>query len=144
MKNVALILTLLAAALAFQSCKAKQMAAVDPSDTVAELPVTEPEPEPPQDITVRTERFTFVRDEDKTQNEFFVILGSFQQSENADRFKLTLSNQGFDPIILLSETGFNRVCVNSYTDEFQARRRVQQIRTEFPQYHDAWLLIRKK
>lgn len=138
------LLVLLASALAFPACKAKQMTAVEPAETVAEPPVVEAEPVEEADIPVRTERFTFVSEADQTQNEFFVILGSFQESENAERFKTTLSRQGFTPIILLSETGFNRVCVNSYTDEFQARRRVQQIRTEFPGYQDAWLLIRKQ
>ncbi len=144
MNRKTLFLVLLAVAFAFPACKAKKMTTVEPAESIAQPPIVEAEPVEMSDITVRTERFTFVRDEDETQNEFFVILGSFQQSENAQRFKTTLGTMGFTPIILFSETGFNRVCVNSYTDEMQARRRVQQIRTDFPQFHDAWLLIRKK
>lgn len=125
------------------------MAAVEP----ASPPVTEPVaviPEPeivtPEKIPVIEEKFDFERKEDEViheVNRYFVILGSFRISDNANRFRDHLATQGFDPVILLSETGFNRVCVNSYVNEAEARQRVMQIRRAYPQYNDAWLLIRK-
>ncbi len=63
--------------------------------------------------------------------------------ENANRYKQELIPQGFAPIVLHSETGYYRVCVNAYTDETAARQRVQQIRTDYPKYADTWLLIKK-
>jgi cell division protein FtsN len=130
-------------------CKSKEMAAVE-EPPVVEEPVPEPEPEPmpePAEILVVEERFTFDRTEDKAsqdENTYFVILGSFSYKSNAERFMETLSAQGFSPVILLSETGFHRVSVNSYEEEIPARTRIQRIRNSYPEYHDLWLLIRKK
>lgn len=97
-------------------------------------------------IEVREERFIFTREEDRAiqdANSIFVIMGSFQSRENADRFSETLRGLGFTPSILLSETGFHRVSVNSFLSEDNARTRVLQIREEYPDYADTWLLIRK-
>ena len=74
---------------------------------------------------------------------FFVIVGSFSSNENAGKFKTELIQKGFKPIILHSETGYYRVCVDTFSDETLARSRVQKIRTEFPKYADSWLLIKK-
>lgn len=96
--------------------------------------------------TDKKESFTFTEAADKTGNEansFFVILGSFGQLDNAKNFRETLLNEGFSPIILHSETGFYRVCVNSYKSEAEARRRVTEIRQAFPKYSDLWLLIKQ-
>jgi cell division protein FtsN len=128
-------------------CKSKEMAAVEEPPVVEEpVAIAEPEPEPPE-ILVVEERFTFDRTEDKAshdENTYFVILGSFSYKANAERFMQMLSEQGFSPVILLSETGFHRVSVNSYEEEIPARTRIQRIRNSYPEYHDLWLLIRKK
>ncbi len=96
-------------------------------------------------VSVRSENFTFSA-EDKAAYEsksFFVIVGSFSSNENAGRFKQELVQLGFKPIILHSETGYYRVCVDSFNDETAARNRVQKIRVDFPKYADSWLLIKK-
>jgi cell division protein FtsN len=95
-------------------------------------------------ITSRKEQITFTQQEDKTANEsnsYFVIIGSFSQLENAKNFRTTLISEGFTPIIVHSETGYYRVCVNSYKNETSARERIAQIRTNYPKYADTWLLI---
>lgn len=107
-----------------------------------------PEEAEPAEKPVRTqsETFTFSQKEDQAKNEknsYFVIIGSFSSSDNANRYKQELIPQGFVPIVLHSETGYYRVCVNSYTDEMEARQRIYQIRKDFPQYADTWLLIKK-
>jgi hypothetical protein len=61
---------------------------------------------------------------------------------NAKNYRETLLNKGFTPIILHSETGYYRVCVNSYQNESDARARVAQIRQTYPEYSDVWLLIK--
>ena len=102
--------------------------------------------EPEKPVRVQSETFTFAQKEDQVKNEnksYFVIIGSFSSNENANRYKQELQPQGFNPIVLHSETGYYRVCVNSFTDEFEARKRVYQIRNDFPQYADTWLLIKK-
>jgi cell division protein FtsN len=97
-------------------------------------------------VSLRKESVTFTDAADKSGNEantYFVILGSFGQLENAKNFRETLLNEGFTPIILHSETGYYRVCVNSYKGETEARGRVREIRQAFPKYADLWLLIKQ-
>ncbi len=97
-------------------------------------------------VSMRKEQVTFTDAADKTGNEsntYFVILGSFSQLDNAKNFRETLLNEGFTPIILHSETGYYRVCVNSYKNEGEARGRVKEVRDAFPKYADLWLLIKQ-
>lgn len=137
------MLMMLAAMLVFSSCKSKKMAAVSPPVQEIEYEA-EQQPEPTADIPVRSERFTFERSDQEVAHDYFVIVGSYSSSENAERARTILTRQGFTPVILISETGMNRLCVNSYTIESEARSRVQQIRRSHPEYHDAWLLIRQR
>jgi len=96
-------------------------------------------------VSVRSENFTLTTEDQAaySNKNFFVIVGSFSSNENAGKYKLELTQQGFKPIILHSETGYYRVCVDSFTEEAAARNRVQNIRTQYPKYADSWLLIRK-
>jgi cell division protein FtsN len=96
-------------------------------------------------VSVRSENFTFSAEDQAAygSKSFFVIVGSFSSNENAGRFKQELVQLGFKPIILHSETGYYRVCVDSFNDEAAARNRVQKIRVEYPKYADSWLLIKK-
>lgn len=103
---------------------------------VKDLPSTQP-------ISVRKEQVTFTQQEDKSDNSYFVIIGSFSQLDNAKNYRETLLNEGFTPIILHSETGYYRVCVNSFKNETEARNRVTELRQAFPKYSDSWLLIKQ-
>ncbi len=97
-------------------------------------------------ISIRKEQVSFTDQNEQTANagnSYFVILGSFGQLENAKNYRTTLLGEGFTPIILHSETGYYRVCVNSYKNETDARSRVSQIRQAFPKYSDVWLLIKE-
>lgn len=96
-------------------------------------------------VSMRSEKFTMTAEDQATygSKSYFIIVGSFSSNENAGRFKSQLMGQGFKPIVLHSESGYYRVCVDSFTDEAAARSRVQQIRTQYPKYSDAWLLIKK-
>lgn len=146
------ILVILALAMLTVSCRSKRLTVVDEEPPVVIAPVERPAPipdpvieEPVVEIPIRQERFSFQREEDKMihePNTYFVIVGSFRSNENAMRFSDTLRRQGFNPVMLLSETGFHRVSVNSYTNEESARARIMQVRRDFPEYHDTWLLIR--
>lgn len=112
-----------------------------------ETAVTEPAPvkdvPSSQPISVRKEQVTFTQQEDKSDNSYFVIIGSFSQLENAKNYRESLLNEGFTPIILHSETGYYRVCVNSFKNEQEARTRVTELRQAFPKYSDSWLLIKE-
>jgi len=97
-------------------------------------------------VSMRTEKFT-MNSEDVAaygNKKYYVIVGSFSSNENAGKFKQELMQQGFKPIILHSETGYYRLCVDSFNDEAAARSRVQNIRTQYPKYADSWLLYDKK
>ena len=111
------------------------------SDKMYETPKKSEKP-----VRIQSETFTFDKQEDRVNNEgntYFVIIGSFSSNDNANRYKQELIPQGFRPIVLRSETGYFRVCVNSFTDEAEARNRVYQIRSDYPKYADTWLLIKK-
>ncbi len=131
-------------------CKAKKMAAVDESEN--NRPMIEKETDIEVEVDQTTgimsmeEQFTFTREEDKSRHDekaYFVIIGSFRNKDNAERFQETIVGKGFEPVILLSETGLHRVSVDSYDEENQARERIMQIRMQFPEHEDTWLLIRK-
>ncbi len=108
--------------------------------------VSVPAEEPEVVIPVRTESFSFELPQDRVShdpNQYFVIIGSFRFSSNANAFKDKASHKGFSPFVLVSERGYYRIAVDSYTDERSARARVHTVRSNFPEYADAWLLIRK-
>lgn len=152
------VLLLIAVVLVFSSCKTiKQPAQSEyTSDPTTETKVftvpgseTKKEPAPIVDekpIAVRKEQVSFTEQVDQSANAgntFFVIIGSFSQLDNAKNYRTTLLDEGFTPIILHSETGYYRICTNSYKSESEARTRVSQIRQVFPKYSDVWLLIKE-
>jgi cell division protein FtsN len=161
MKKILVIVGVLI--MAFTGCKSKKQMAQSPYTTdpstqpkVFTVPASESQPQPQvvqqtappaanDQISMRKEQISFTQQEDKAQNEannFFVILGSFSQLDNAKNYRETLLGKGFTPIILHSETGYYRVCVNSYQQEGEARTRISQIRQSYPEYSDVWLLIK--
>ncbi|MGD9555685.1 MAG: SPOR domain-containing protein [Mangrovibacterium sp.] len=126
----------------------------EPATKVFSAPATQPAYQQPAPATryesstpvrAQSESFTYANQGDagKYAGKFFVIIGSFSSMENANRYKQELAPLGFSPIVLRSETGYYRVCVNAYTDEATARERIHQIRTDYPKYADTWLLIKK-
>jgi cell division protein FtsN len=147
------------AVFAFSACKTTKQAAqseytTDPTvkPKVFSVPVSGTETQSvtkiaeEKPIAIRKEQITFTQQEDRTGNEsntFFVIIGSFGQLENAKNYRETLLDEGFTPIILHSETGYYRVCVNSFKNETEARSRATQLRQAFPKYSDLWLLIKE-
>lgn len=150
-----------AIALSFTSCKSTKKLAESPYTTdtteqpkVFSVPASDtetatkevPKVADEKPIAVRKEQVTFTQQADKSKNEsnsYFVIIGSFSQLENAKNYRETLLDEGFTPIILHSETGYYRVCVNSFNNEQEARTRISQVRQAFPKYSDIWLLIKE-
>jgi cell division protein FtsN len=157
-----LLLFVVVLGLAFTACKSKKELAQSPYTTdpstqpkVFTVPASNTQTQPAvsqtstatsnEPVSMRKEQVSFTTQEDKARNEtnnFFVILGSFGELNNAKNYRETLLNKGFTPIILHSETGYYRVCVNSYQAEGEARNRVAQIRKTYPEFADAWLLIK--
>ncbi len=146
------MILLLTVSMLMVACKSQETATEpEPSPAEEEVSEAEPqlEPEPEtdgRDIRVVEERVSFETEAEEAshqERDYFVIMGSFIHKDNAEDFTETLGDLGFDPVILMSETGFHRVSVNAYDNETPARTRIQQIRTNYPEYNDTWLLIRK-
>lgn len=133
------------------SAETKVFSVPAPKNTIRENPVSDTMYERADKeatgapVRTQSEKFTMSNEDQAAygSQKFFVIVGSFSSNENAGKFKAELIQKGFKPIILHSETGYYRVCVDTFTDEAAARSRVQKIRTEFPKYADSWLLIKK-
>ncbi|MBW6479436.1 MAG: SPOR domain-containing protein [Bacteroidales bacterium] len=141
------VILIMAVIMIMAGCRSKRMTEVDSPRTIMEQD-TGVSVEVDSDTRIRAveERFTFTREEDESVHdarEFFVIIGSFREKANADRYTAEMRLKGFNPVILLSETGFHRVSVDSYLLEADARRRILQIKSDFPEHDDTWLLIRK-
>ena len=154
-------LTIIAIAVAFMfaSCKTVKQPAQSEytTDTTTEtkvfsVPASETETQnvekiaDEKPIAIRKEQITFTEQEDRSSNEnntYFVIIGSFGQLDNAKNYRETLLDEGFTPIILHSETGYYRVCVDSFKSETNARSRMSKLRQAFPKYSDVWLLIKE-
>jgi len=145
--KIVLILVLI---ISLAGCKSKKMTAIE--EVEQERPAIEKETEivldvdNPTGIMTMEERFSFANEDDKSKHDeksYFVIIGSFRERSNADRFSESIVAKGFDPVILLSETGLNRISVDSYANENDARARIMQIRSQFSEHEDTWLLIKK-
>lgn len=154
------LLSLVAIATLFVGCKT-QYVAPEPNygpepattTTVVSTPKVETAPtntgwgSETENITVskRTENVSAAAGEASylNQRKFYIILGSFSVKENALRLKSKLTNMGFEPGILVNDSKMYRVAAVSYNDEQSARRKVSQIRSNYPEYSDLWLLIKK-
>ena len=142
---------------AFSACKTTKQPAqseytTDPKTETKVFSVPAPETQnvekvaEEKPIAMRKEQVTFTQQEDRSSNEnntYFVIIGSFGQLDNARNYRETLLDEGFTPIILHSETGYYRICVDSFKSETEARSRVSKLRQAFPKYSDVWLLIKE-
>jgi cell division protein FtsN len=106
-------------------------------------PVKEAEEETP--VIIRSEEVKLV--EEKVEKEatfdFYIIIGSFSLADNADKYSLEMKDKGFQPIVLISETGLYRVAIDQNNSENDARAAIKQIRTQFPEHNDVWLLKKK-
>jgi len=135
------------------SCKGlKKTVAVSSDD----IPVEEPtktevlvvqevseEPLSQTDVTVRSESVKPVDKNDKTLYAFYVIIGSFRSVDNARQFNTDLVRKGFSPSILENENGLYRISVGGYNVESAARAKIAEIRANYREHRDVWLLVRK-
>jgi hypothetical protein len=112
-------------------------------DTNKEEDVSIPENSTP--IYMKTEEVSIAEDEDQSKGgfAFYVIMGSFSKPENAGKFKIQLINKDFVPVLLNSESGYIRVAVEQTNSETDAKKFVWNIRKNYPEYSDAWLLRNK-
>ncbi len=105
--------------------------------------IVEPQKEVQPAIVVREEQVVDI-DINEPEYDFYVIVGSFQSVANAKNFQSQLIERGFIPNVLESEIGFYRVSIAAYNDEIAVRQRISQIRESYSEFHDVWLLKKKK
>ena len=73
---------------------------------------------------------------------FNIIVGSFQSQVNAQNLKTKLGGQGYQPTILFNEAKMMyRVNIISFDQEAEARLQIQKVKSAFPEFSDAWILI---
>ena len=131
------------------SCKSKQkVVEISGSDISATETKTTTEPVVVSDEHVGSERtidesFKLVDGETNSAafaRKFHVVVGSFSVQSNAKNLQRTLNSEGNSAIIVVNEQGMYRVLIASYDEYAQARNRINQISTRFP---DAWVLRQK-
>lgn len=118
---------------------------VDESDKKEMAWPVETESNSAQKIVVKEEEASVLSGESAGIDAFkyFVIIGSFANENNARNYKVTMAEKGFKPTILTNTTGHFRVAVFYTNSEQEARTKIQEIRSKFPQHNDVWLLNRK-
>ena len=75
---------------------------------------------------------------------YFVIIGSFRNPNNAKNYQKHIETDGFSSELLKNENGLYRVSVMASNDILAARKEIKRIREKYPKYSDTWLLIQVK
>ena len=141
------ILCLLAMVFALTCCKSKEKLTFSDSENVKSEPVEvvvkeevkEPlvvnsRPENPRPESVKLTR-------GDAMMRYCVIVGSFTYEDNADKLRDNLIGMGFSgSCIMRNEQGMYRVSAFCSDDLSVARSKQTDIRSQYPQFSDAWLL----
>ena len=101
---------------------------------------------PKKEILVKTEEVT-IEKETATSNDlfdFYVIMGSFSNSDNARKLQSELRSEGNVSEVLRSKAGLLRVSTLGTNNENEARALIEKIRIETPEHSDVWLLKTQK
>lgn len=97
-----------------------------------------------QKIVVKEESVKVIEETNTETFKYYVIIGSFKILDNARNYKNDLSKQGFTPVILENMEGLYRVSIAAYNEEIPSRDKIANIRAQYEQYNDTWLLKRKQ
>ena len=91
----------------------------------------------------RNEKFSMAEGETNTaafNSKYHVVVGSFSIQQNAKNLQRSLNSEGNNALVVVNEQGMFRVLIASFNEYTQARERINQINTRFP---DAWVLVQK-
>lgn len=136
------------------SCKSKQkIVTISGADIEAVQTQTQPVVEntqavvepPKAEVVEKTINESFKLASGETNQNAFsksyhVVVGSFGVQDNAKNLQRTLNNEGNNAIVVINEQGMYRVLIASYDEYSQARAKISQIESRFP---DAWVLRQK-
>ncbi len=87
--------------------------------------------------TIRETTDTYTSNGVAVQEQFHVVVGSFQSEVNAQNLYLTLKNQGFESKVAVNQNGLFRVFMYSANTEVEIRQSLSKARVTYP---DAWML----
>lgn len=121
--------------------KEVQKSAVELNSVPVKADEVKPEELPVKEIEEKVVEVEKTAEEDF---DYYVIIGSFRNKENALNYQQDISRKGFSPYLLKNEAGLYRVAVRSFNDIGAARSEVRRIRSAYPEHKDTWLLIRMK
>lgn len=156
-KTIRLFMVLGLVLFAASSCKTKQKIAEIPGATAEatnSVVVTEPtnsENTVSENYSTgntgaevtRNENFNLAEGEQNSEAlkyKYHVVVGSFSKQTNARGLQSTLNSEGNRAIVVVNESGMFRVLISSFNQYAQARARINEISSRFP---DAWVLVKK-
>lgn len=141
---------LLAMVIALACCKPKEKLMTQEAGHLTQQPVDVVVKEEIQDTLVVTAAPADVRREEVTLTQgkemmrYCVIVGSFIYEQNAIRLRNKLTKMGFlGSSIMQNRQGMYRVSALCSDHLSAARTKLADIRREYPQFSDAWLLRAK-
>lgn len=110
-------------------------------DTVPPEPAKTPPPEPKQQ-EMREETFMMVSLDDMSKlKTYSVVVGTFQNKENAQRLKEYLKKEGYSPIVVINTNEMYRVLLASYDTYETAKAMAVEVQDK---YEGAWVLVQKR
>ncbi len=87
--------------------------------------------------TIRETTDTYTSNGVAVQQQYHVVVGSFQSEVNAQNLLITLQKQGFAAQVAVNQNGLFRVFMYSADTEAEIRQALAKARTTYP---DAWML----
>jgi cell division protein FtsN len=147
-KAIKFVFVLALLATVASACKSKQKVAEIPAganiEATAPSTVVTPPPAPvvsTEPEVTRNESFSLSDgDQNAMKFKYHVVVGSFSKQTNAKGLQTTLNSEGNNAIIVVNEQGMYRVLIASFNQYSEARARINQIKSRFP---DAWVLVQK-
>ena len=87
--------------------------------------------------TIRETSDTYTSGGVAVQQQYHVVVGSFQSEVNAQNLQITLQKQGFNAMVAVNQNGLFRVFMYSADTEVEIRKALAKARATYP---DAWML----
>lgn len=87
--------------------------------------------------TIRETNDTYTSGGVAVQQQYHVVVGSFQSEVNAQNLQITLQKQGFNAMVAVNQNGLFRVFMYSADTEVEIRKALTKARVTYP---DAWML----
>ena len=99
-------------------------------EELAQEPIAEPAQEPMEEST---EEIT----------PYYIVISSLPTKSSAQVQMTQIKKEGFSTADIVSSGNKHRIYVAKFSDKTEANTFLARFRTQYPQYHDAWLLIQR-